>query len=85
MTGKLIKWKPDESTNLKELWHKVVLPLTQTQETQTDSKQIFYTCLQIFVQASGAYAELVEPALVTGNDDKKSSLVLRAGFYKGKN
>jgi len=78
MTGKLIRWKPDDSSNLKELWNKVVLPLSksQTEKSQADSKQIFYTCLQIFVQASGAYTELVEPALITCNDDKKSSLVL---------
>lgn len=77
MTGKLIRWKPDDSSNLKELWNRVVLPLSKSQtENQADSKQIFYTCLQIFVQASGAYTELVEPALITGNDDKKSSLVL---------
>ena len=82
MTGKLIRWKPDDSSNLKELWNKVVLPLSKSQtENQADSKQIFYTCLQIFVQASGAYTELVEPALITGNDDKKSSLVLRTSFY----
>ena len=83
MTGKLIRWKPDESNNLKELWSKVVQPLSKSQlETQSETvnKQIFYTCLQIFVQASGAYTELVEPALITGNDDKKSSLVLRTSF-----
>ena len=85
MTGKLIKWKPDETNNLHELWHNLVVPMVQQQGSATaapsDSKQIFYTCLQIFVQASGAYCELVEPALITGNDERKESLVLRTSFY----
>ena len=34
-----------------------------------ESKQLFYTCLQIVVQASGAYCELVEPMLIYGSEE----------------
>lgn len=75
--GKAAGWKYDNSNNLKDFFSSVhSLTNEFKRESHPDSKQIFYSCLQILIQASGAYCSLVEPSLITGKESTRNSIIL---------